>query len=173
MERLDRLQLEADLRANYYRYAEGLDNKDWQQVRDCFAEEVFLDYGPIVDPGGSPDQPRPADDWVATLQRNIGGFDLTRHTICNHRVEVDGENVRCTAYLVADHIILQDSQMPIAGPDNIATVVGEYTNQYRHVGGEWKIFRSRLDIKWSSGNIALFQQAAERFLMADVIPESV
>lgn len=173
MEKLDLLQLEADLRANYNRYAEGLDNKNWQQVRDCFADEVFLDYGPIVDPEGSPDTPRSADEWVANLQRNIGGFDLTRHTICNHRVHMDGDRARCTAYLVADHILFQNPQLPIVGPDDIATVVGEYTNQYQRVGGDWKISRSKLDIKWSSGNIGLFQQAVERYLAAEVSLESV
>ncbi|GMG88376.1 nuclear transport factor 2 family protein [Biformimicrobium ophioploci] len=162
MSKMDFLQLESDFRASYNAYAEGLDSKDWAKVRTCFADDVYLDYGPIIDPTGSPDRPRSADEWVKQLHLNIGGFDLTRHTITNHRVSVEGDSFSCKAYLIADHIMFKDPAMPITGPDDVATVIGEYTNHYRQVSGEWKIFRSRLDIHWSTGNIDLFAEALKR-----------
>lgn len=158
------LQLESDFIASYNAYAEGLDTKNWQQVRNCFADEIYIDYGVIIDPHGSPDKPKNADDWVAQLQANIGGFDTTRHTISNHRVVAAGDALRCTAYLVADHIMFPHPEMPIVGPENIATVVGEYTNHYKRIGVEWKIYKSKLDIHWSTGNIDLFRQAVEKGL---------
>lgn len=148
--------------ASYNAYAEGLDSKDWGKVRSCFADEVFIDYGVVVDPDGDPQIPKRADDWVEQLQRNIGGFDMTRHTISNHRVRVHGESPGCTAYLVADHVIFPDPDFPIAGPGDIATVVGEYTNHYKLIDNQWKIYKSKLDIHWSTGNIALFTTAVER-----------
>lgn len=160
----DFLQLESACRASYNRYAEGLDSKDWEQVRTCFADEVCLDYGPVIDPEGSPETPRSADDWVKQLQLNIGGFDSTRHTITNHRTSLVGEVATCKAYLIADHVMFQDPAMPIVGPKDVATVTGEYTNQYKQINGEWKIIKSKLAMKWSTGNIALFQQAVEKTL---------
>ena len=52
-------------------YAEGLDSKNWPMVRNCFADEVFIDYGEISAATGSPDQARPADDWMKHLQSVI------------------------------------------------------------------------------------------------------
>jgi len=163
------LQLESAFRASYNKYAEGLDTKDWAKVRTCFADEVYLDYGPIIDPTGASDKPRSADDWVKQLHLNIGGFDLTRHTITNHRTLVDGDIYRCKAYLIADHIMFPDPQMPIAAADNIATVIGEYTNQYEQINGDWKIVKSKLAIHFSTGNIELFQEAVERITGKELI----
>jgi hypothetical protein len=158
------LRLQSECIASYNAYAKGLDGKNWVQVRNCFADDVYIDYGPIIDPNGSPDKPKISDEWVAQLQFNIGGFDATRHTITNHRVSVDGESVSCSAYLIADHIMFSDPAMPIVGPESIATVIGEYTNHYRRVGNELKIFKSKLDIHWSTGNIDLFRQAIEKLV---------
>ncbi|KKK81819.1 hypothetical protein LCGC14_2809610, partial [marine sediment metagenome] len=75
---------------------------------------------------------------------------------------VDGDSVSCKAYLIADHIMLPDPNMPIVSGENIATVVGEYTNFYEKNAGKWTICKSELAVHWSSGNIALFPQAAEK-----------
>ena len=54
--------------------------------------------------------------------------------------------------------------MPIVGPQDVVTVVGEYTNHYRQIDGAWKICKSELAVNWSHGNIALFTAATERVL---------
>ena len=146
----------------YSNYAEGLDSKNWPLVRRCFADEIYLDYGPMIDPGGSPDQPRAADDWMKMLQGVINGFDVTRHTITNHRFSFDGDSITCRAYLIADHVIFADPEVPLAGPEDVATVIGEYTNTYRRDSDGWKIHRSRLVIHYSTGNGDLFVTAAQR-----------
>lgn len=158
------LQLESEVRASYNAYAEGLDSKNWEQVRSCFADEVYLDYGAVIDPEGGAGKPRSADDWVKQLHFNIGGFDYTRHTITNHRTTVEGDVVTGKAYLVADHVIYPDPAMPIAGAEDIATVVGEYTNQYARVNGELKILKSKLVMSYSTGNIALFEKAVGKIM---------
>ena len=75
--------LSSEFIASYNAYAEGLDEKNWEKVRNCFADEVFIDYGVIVDPDGDPRVPKKADDWVAQLQKNIGGFDNSDIRGCN------------------------------------------------------------------------------------------
>ncbi|NCF18794.1 MAG: hypothetical protein GWP63_11175 [Haliea sp.] len=147
---------------NYNNYAQGLDSKDWDLVRACFSDEVYIDYGSISDPTGSPDVARRADDWMKVLQGVINGFDITRHFITNHRVDASGNLPACTAYLSADHVIFPNPEINIISPDDVVTVVGEYTNHYEFDGSAWKIKRSRLVVNYTGGNIALLGQAMER-----------
>ena len=152
----------AALAENYSLYGQGLDSKDWSLVSSCFAERVSIDYGTISDPTGSPDVPRIAADWLEVLQSVINGFDVTRHTITNHRFSFADGQVSCRAYLVADHVIFPDPAVPLVSDDDVATVVGEYTNHYERTLQGWKISRSKLEIHYSRGNLDLFGTAAER-----------
>ncbi len=152
---------------NYNCYALGIDNKDWAMVRNCFADEVMLDYGDLSAPGGDIDSPQSADNWVAILQGAINGFDMTQHIISNHRFEMRGSEVVCCAYLSADHIFLAADDTAInddtaISDDCVVRVVGEYTNVYRVVGQVAKIVRSALKVKYSTGNTNLFSLAQER-----------
>jgi hypothetical protein len=156
------LAIRAALIDNYNNYAEGLDSKNWPMVRDCFADEVIVDYGEISAATGAPDEPRRADDWMKHLKSVINGFDITRHTITNHRVVITNDEVSCRAYLTADHVLFSDPAMPVVGDDEVVTVVGEYTNHYKRVGDRWKICKSALVVNWSRGNMTLFATAPER-----------
>lgn len=147
---------------SYNHYAQGLDSKDWSLVRSCFADEVLIDYGGISEPTGSPDVPRLADDWLQVLQGVINGFDFTRHTITNHRFDFSGELVSCTAYLTADHVIFPDPALPIAGEQDVVTVIGEYTNTYQTIASGLKICGSKLAVQCSRGNLALLGEAMNR-----------
>jgi hypothetical protein len=147
---------------NYNSYAEGLDSKNWPMVRSCFADEILIDYGSISAPTGDPAIPRAADDWLKILQGVINGFDITRHTITNHRFKFEGKQISCSAYLIADHIIFPNPDMPLVAPEDVVTVVGEYTNHYEQIEGEWKIRKSELVVNWTSGNITLLATATER-----------
>ncbi|MCB1705946.1 MAG: nuclear transport factor 2 family protein [Halioglobus sp.] len=147
---------------NYNGYAEGLDSKNWPLVRACFADEVLIDYGDISAPTGAPEVPRRADDWMKNLQAVINGFDITRHAITNHRFTITDEQVSCRAYLRADHIIFANPAVPAIGPEEMVTVVGEYTNTYQQLDGVWKICKSELRVDWSEGNISLLATATER-----------
>ena len=143
---------------NYNAYAQGLDSKDWAMVRNCFADDVIIDYGELSAPSGDPSEPRKADDWMGYLQGVINKFDVTRHTITNHRVIINDSETICRAYLTADHGKFANPEEPYALPENVATGVGEYNNHYKLIGNEWKIVRSELVVHWSAGNMALFAQ---------------
>jgi hypothetical protein len=147
---------------NYNNYAQGLDSKNWPMVRACFADEVVIDYGSISAATGDPALPRPTDDWMKHLRSVINGFDITRHTITNHRVSILDSEISCRAYLTADHVAFSNPEVPIVGDDEVVTVVGEYTNHYRQIEGDWKICKSALVVNWSRGNVALFAAAMER-----------
>ncbi len=158
----EQLQLRNAMIDNYNAYAQGLDSKDWGLVRACFADQVFIDYGSISDPTGSPDVARNSDDWMPVLQGVINGFDITRHTITNHRPVISDSSLSCTAYLTADHVIFANPEVPIVSPEDVVTVVGEYTNWYQRDGEGLKICRSKLVVNYSGGNLALLEQAMLR-----------
>ena len=163
----NQLEIRNALIDNYNNYAQGLDSKDWPLVRACFADKVFIDYGSISAATGDPAIPRAADDWMKHLQSVINGFDITRHTITNHRVTISDSQVSCTAYLMADHVIFPNPELPIIGDDDVVTVVGEYTNHYEQVEGDWKICKSELVVNYSSGNMGLFEVGAARVVAQD------
>jgi 3-phenylpropionate/cinnamic acid dioxygenase small subunit len=150
----------------YNAYAEGIDSKNWEMVRNCFADEVCIDYGEAHAAGGGPHDPRSADAWMQSLQSVINGFDFTRHTITNHRFERDKDLVVCRAYLTADHVILANPEIPEATADEISTVVGEYTNTCKPTADGWKIVKSRLNMEWARGNTELFVIAMQRAAQA-------
>lgn len=162
MSALDTPEVRNAIIENYSLYAQGLDSKDWDLVRSCFADEVTIDYGSISDPTGSPDVARKAKDWLLVLQGVINGFDITRHAITNHRITVRDGIISCAAYLSADHVIFANPELPLVAPEDVVTVVGEYTNQYLLDGDSWKIFHSKLVVNYSTGNVALFGTALER-----------
>lgn len=157
----DHLLIRQSLIDNYNNYAQGLDSKEWPLVRNCFADEILIDYGAISAPTGDPAVPRRADDWLLILQSVINGFHITRHAITNHRFSITADHVSCRAYLRADHIIFADPAVSVVGGGDVVTVVGEYTNHYTQVAGGWKIRKSELVVHWSEGNLALFAQAAQ------------
>lgn len=159
---IEKLEIRNALIDSYNSYALGLDTKDWDLVRSCFKDTVFIDYGGISDPTGSPDVARDSNEWMKVLQSVINGFDITRHTITNHRPTISDNSVSCSAYLVADHVIFAAPEIPMVSPEDVVTVVGEYTNWYERDGGGWKICRSKLVVNWSSGNAALLATAMER-----------
>ncbi len=99
---------------------------------------------------------------LVILQSVINGFDITRHTITNHRVVVSGSRVNCRAYLIADHIIFPDPAVRLAGDEDVMTVIGEYSNNYELLGGQWKICHSALNVHYSRGNTELMAQAMTR-----------
>lgn len=158
----DHLDIRNAMIDNYNAYAQGLDSKDWGLVRACFADKVFIDYGGISDATGSPDVARNSDDWMPVLQGVINGFDITRHTITNHRPVISGSSLSCTAYLTADHVIFPNPELPVITPEDVVTVVGEYTNWYERDGAQLKICRSKLVVNYSGGNLALLGQAMQR-----------
>jgi hypothetical protein len=166
---IERLEIRNAIIDSYNSYAQGLDSKDWALVRSCFADKVFIDYGEISDPTGSPDVARNSDDWMKHLQGVINGFDVTRHIITNHRPVITGDSISCTAYLTADHVIFANPEIPIVTPQELVTVVGEYTNWYERDGAGLKICRSKLVVYYSSGNLSLLERAMERAaqLLAD------
>ncbi len=147
---------------SFNQYAEGIDTQNWELVRQCFADQVTLDYGDLSASLGAEGSPVNADAWVEAVKAVISGFDITRHTITNHRFDLQSDPVCARAYLVADHVIFSDPESRLVLPEDVVTLVGEYTNHYELQNGDWRIVRSRLAGDWTAGNATLLETAVER-----------
>ena len=146
----------------YNAYGEGIDTKNWPLVRNCFADEIYIDYGDTGADTGGEGALRRAEDWMLALQSVINGFDITRHTLSNFRFRDTEQGIECRAYLTAEHIIFADPTIYFATDTDVATVVGEYTNVFARFGAAWKIVSSKLRTDYSRGNLALFTEAGDR-----------
>ena len=155
-------QTRSEIIEAYNHYAEGIDTKNWPLVRSCFAEEVFIDYGETGAATGGAGATRKAEDWLSALQSVINGFDVTRHTITNHRFRATAEGIECRAYFNAEHIIFNDPEINHVTDDESVFVIGEYTNVFCQDDSGWKISKSKLVAEFTKGNIGLFVTAGER-----------
>lgn len=75
------------------RYAEGLDRRDLEAVRSCFASEVHAEYaGVVLDPGV---------DALIEHVSIVSTFAGSMHLLGNVVVDVDGDEARSTCRCVA------------------------------------------------------------------------
>jgi hypothetical protein len=144
-----------------YRYASGVDGRDWTLFRSCFEDEILIDLSSW---NGAPAATMPADAWVMGVRAGLSGFDATQHLSANHvfdRADLDRPeprtDARCTAYMQASHV-LEGARV---------TLGGYYETRLTHRDDAWRIAESRLTVTWRSGSERLFAEAAARHREAE------
>ena len=127
-------------------YAAGIDMKDWDLFRSCFADDLEADFSSVLPIGVH----HGADSWVDIIRNVLKGVDQTQHIITNHSHDIDGNTSRSHAYLQAQHVCLSsDSE------EQHFKVGGFYDYDFARTPGGWKMKRYALHINWTSGNPAL------------------
>ena len=116
------------------RYARGVDDRDWERVRSCFAPDAF-----IAGTGHSGVR----DEYLEQLFVGVARFGVTMHTIGNQVVEVDGDSARTETDLVARHF--GDAE----GRDEQLVLGVRYHDQLRRDGSGWLITRRDVRRLWS------------------------
>jgi hypothetical protein len=136
-----------------YRFAAGIDQRDWALYRSVFTDEIELDYGSYrAENVGLV----AADTWVERARLLFTGLDASQHSLFNPRVIVDGDTARCDIYVQAEHF-LHNSQ-----GDNWWSIGGWYSDRLVRAGGGWKIRGKKLTVAWSRGNRGIMALAVER-----------
>ena len=122
------------------------DNRDWEGVKACFADEFVLDVTSMV--GGEPNKMTPqqiADAWAQGLK----GLKAIHHQAGNYDVSLKTDEADVFCYGIAFHYL------PNATGQNSRTFVGSYNFHLIKVGADWKIDFFKYNLKFIDGNLDL------------------
>ena len=134
-----------------YRYATGVDRRDWTLYRSLFTDTVTFDfssYGPDWPP-----RQMSADEWVAGLVPLFTGLAATQHSMTNPLATIDGDTAAITMYVQAHHVF---------DPTDAAswyTIGGYYEDTLARVNGRWLLTGVRLTVTWRAGEPGIMEVA--------------
>lgn len=130
-----------------YRYAEGVDLRDWEMYRSAFTDEITFDLSSYR-PGSV--GAVSADAWVERARRRFDTLVATSHTMTNPRVRLDGDTAVCTMNVEATHLVRRE------GVESWCILGGRYRDDLVRVGDEWRISALRLEVRWMRGDRSIF-----------------
>lgn len=133
-----------------YRYAAGIDTRDWGLYRSIFTDRVTIDFSSY---NGRAPSTMAADEWVRGVQPLFSGLAATQHSMTNPRVEVTGDRARLVMYMQAEHVLDHDD------PTAWYTLGGFYTDAAVRTGAGWRISAVTLTVLWRRGRPEIMQQA--------------
>ena len=142
-----------------YRYAAGIDRRDWVEYASCFTDPCWFDFSSF---SGRPPTDLARDSWVDNVRRTNGSFDATQHQMTNHLVTMTSDNeATCVTELRAQHWFSEStmSKLGHGGETNFCELGGHYTNDLVRLDGDWRIARCRLTVRWQTGSMAIFDLA--------------
>ena len=137
-----------------YRYATGIDMRDFTLYRSIFAPEVAVDFTSYS--GGQPEIVN-GDQWVERVRPLFTGLHATQHSMTNPIAEIDGDVSRCRMYMQAHHVYRPDD------PASWFTIGGYYDNRLvRSTDGPagWLLTAVTLTVLWRSGDPSIMPAAA-------------
>ncbi len=123
----DRLEI-ADV---LLRYGSCLDENEWDRLESCFVPEVT---GVLA--GGPPLEGYPA--VADAIRTALASYNGTQHLIANAEVDLDGDNARLRANVLATHVT--DSGNFVVG--------GVYREELVRTADGWRISHHQLDALW-------------------------
>lgn len=136
-----------------YRYALGLDTRDWGLYGSIFADDVDVDFSSYD--GGDPQRLSRAA-WLARVRPLFTGLDASHHVMTNPLVVADGDRAELTMYLQAQHLLRG------AADGELFTIGGYYRDRLVRADGGWRLEAVQLNVLWTDGNAALMAEAVAR-----------
>jgi SnoaL-like domain len=136
-----------------YRYAIGIDTRDFALYRSIFAPEVAIDFTSY---SGGEAAVMTADQWVGAVRPLFTGLAATQHSMTNPLPVVDGDRATCRMYMQAHHVYQPDE------PSSWFTIGGYYDDALiRSVEGPagWLLTGVTLTVLWRQGDPAIMVTA--------------
>lgn len=116
-------------------YAAGVDDRDFDQYRACFTEDVtVLGMGPEPITG--------LDNWIAFVRQALSKYTSTQHMLGPQLAHIDGESATTRTDVTALHVLDQ-------GPAKTFTLWATYRSEMIKVQGQWKIQKHELIPRFS------------------------
>lgn len=133
------------------RYCLGMDLRDWDMYRSCWAEKVNFDVGDFQF-DECPFDNLSVDDWIAGLRAFFDGLESSQHV--KYPVSFDFDGDRATVYA-----IMQGKHwMSVSGGEPLQTVVGYYHEVYIRTAAGWKMSSSKERLHWNEGNFDIIER---------------
>ena len=145
---------ESEVARVLYRYALGVDTRDWVLYRSVFADTLSADFS-----GFDPDLPPmriKADQWVAGIKPVFTGLAASHHAMTNPLPAIDGDDATITMYVRAHHVLDPDD------PRAFYTVGGYYQNSLVKTDGSWLLSEIKLTVTWRAGDPGVMARARIR-----------
>ena len=117
-----------------YRYARGVDTRDWALWRTVFTEDAELDYSTTGGPVGG------RDEVTSWLESSIGLLPMIHHVVSNFQIDLDGDRAKVRALFHCT------AQLP--GLDDLLVTGGYYDEELVRTPAGWKIHRLFEDNRW-------------------------
>ena len=143
---LARLLAEKEIRDVLNRYAQGVDRRDWDQVRSAYHDDAHDDHGQL---GGAP------DEFVAQVRKRHENVLSSIHLVSNVGIDLDDD---CRAARVESYCLSFQQVDPAGANDPFAdpqskstrTTIGcRYVDDFKfREGAGWRIAKRLLVVEW-------------------------
>ena len=120
----------------------ALDARRWQDYAALYSADGILQID------GLPPVKQP--DLAAHVERAVGAFAATHHTVSNHRIEVTGSQATSRAAFLVTHVETDD-------PADCYQLGGWYDAAYRRTPDGWRFVMLRPSIVWRNARDAIPQ----------------
>ncbi len=121
-----------------YRYAELIDRKQFDGLREVFHEEAHIDYSAF---GGSVGD---REETIAFLKKAMKLFPNTQHLNANVQISVDGDTGRGRVMCLNP----QEMNLPKGGTQVFLLGLW-YVDEYRRTDAGWLIYRRSEEKSWT------------------------
>jgi hypothetical protein len=136
-----------------YKYALGIDTRDWGLYRSIFTDEIEVDFSSY---DAQTVGRLKADDWVERLKPLFSGLAATQHIMTNPIVTFDKEGATCRIYMQAEHFLdAYDGSTSYA-------IGGYYTDRLVRHNNQWLIYSVTLTVLWRRGDPDIMVKATEK-----------
>ncbi|MCB9296178.1 MAG: nuclear transport factor 2 family protein [Lewinellaceae bacterium] len=128
----------------------AIDQRDWLQVKNCFAPQVELDYSSMT---GQPAAVLSPTEIIQSWKGILPGFEHTHHQLGNFITAADERSAHVFCYGTATHFLPDEG-------GNLWTVVGSYDfGLSKDEAGNWKVAKMKFNFKYQDGNTNLPEKA--------------
>ncbi|MEP5567904.1 MAG: nuclear transport factor 2 family protein [Halioglobus sp.] len=129
-------------------HSRSLDRLDGSALQSCYWPEAEVDYGSYKGP---------AHPFASLVVDALGSaYELTRHSISNTLVSLNGTSARCESYVNADHLL------PGGGQE--MSFAGRYLDLLEKRDGQWRMLHRQVVMDWSRTRDIEDERNSEAFL---------
>jgi|TARA_B100001105_G_scaffold216312_1_gene182020 ketosteroid isomerase-like protein len=116
-------------------YAAGVDDRDFDQYRSCFSEDVTV-------LGMGPEPVYGLDNWMDFVRKALSKYSATQHMLGPQLASIQGDNATTRTDVRALHCLKDE-------PGKTFTLWATYRSEMVQVDGQWKIQKHELIPRFS------------------------